>query len=64
MEVLEKDKCCGCEACMVSCPLACIRMEEDDEGFLYPVIDEKKCIGCNMCRKHCPVILRLETEIA
>ena len=56
MEILEKEKCCGCEACVVSCPIKCISMVEDEEGFLYPRIDNTKCIECNNCRNHCPVI--------
>ena len=29
-------------------------MQEDKEGFRYPVIDEALCIHCNLCRKACP----------
>lgn len=43
---------------MQVCPKACIRMEEDAEGFRYPVIDEDKCAYCGLCEKVCPVINR------
>lgn len=49
----KKAECCGCRACEQSCPLGCIHMEADEEGFAYPVIDEKKCIGCGICHKIC-----------
>ena len=31
-------------------------MEQDNQGFNYPVIDYKKCIHCNLCKSVCPVI--------
>ena len=54
MEIVEKDKCYGCNACLNICPTQAISMEEDNEGFLFPVIDEKKCISCNRCKDVCP----------
>lgn len=37
-------------------------MNEDTEGFYYPVVDEKKCVNCNLCEKVCP-IKRKKNEI-
>lgn len=48
-------KCTGCEACENICPSQAIKMEEDEEGFLYPKIDLKKCIECNLCDEVCPI---------
>ena len=48
-----KEKCTGCTACMASCPVNCISMIRDEEGFLYPTADEK-CIHCGKCEKICP----------
>lgn len=31
-------------------------MQEDNEGFLYPVVDKSRCINCSLCEKVCPVI--------
>lgn len=31
-------------------------MDEDNEGFLYPVVDDTICIDCGLCEKVCPVI--------
>lgn len=48
--------CCGCSACVQSCPTHCIKMEANSEGFLYPVIEESsKCIECSLCAKVCPM---------
>lgn len=49
----KKEECCGCTACMNACPTSAIKMEEDAEGFLYPVIDKDTCVHCNLCRKVC-----------
>lgn len=53
--MINKKGCCGCTACMHVCPLKCISMHEDEEGFLYPVIEKEKCIHCHQCEKVCPV---------
>ncbi len=56
IEIKDKKNCCGCEACFNACPVQCIQMKSDDEGFKYPCIDDKRCIGCNKCEKVCPCI--------
>ncbi len=56
IEITDKSKCCGCSACESACPVKCINLKEDVEGFLYPVVDKARCIGCNLCEKVCPVI--------
>lgn len=49
-----KTHCFGCEACVQVCGKAAITMEEDQDGFRYPLIDAAKCVDCGMCRKVCP----------
>lgn len=51
----KKEECCGCTACVNSCPVGCISMKEDEEGFLYPHIDKDKCINCHKCEDVCPM---------
>lgn len=53
--MINKKDCCGCTACMHICPVKCIEMKEDEEGFLYPYADSEKCINCHKCEKVCPV---------
>ena len=53
--MMDKKNCCGCTACMHICPVKCIEMKEDAEGFLYPVIDKKKCVNCHKCENVCPI---------
>lgn len=50
---LNKADCCGCTACVNACPVTAIRMKEDEDGFLYPIIDESICINCGLCRRVC-----------
>lgn len=54
--MIDKKDCCGCTACVHICPLKCIEMKEDKEGFLYPITDNEKCIHCNKCEDVCPII--------
>lgn len=49
----DKKDCCACGACLNICPKQAISMQEDEYGFLYPVIDENKCIKCGLCIKNC-----------
>lgn len=49
-----KLECAGCRMCEQICPKNAIKMEEDEEGFLRPVVDENLCINCGLCIKRCP----------
>lgn len=55
IKIQNKENCTGCSACEASCPKHCITMEEDSEGFLYPVVNKNQCINCNICEKVCPM---------
>lgn len=56
LKLKDKKDCTGCSACYSICPTKAIAMQEDNEGFVYPVIDETKCIKCGLCKKICPCI--------
>ena len=49
-------QCTGCEACESICPRNAIKMEEDKEGFYYPIVKESICIDCGLCDKVCPIL--------
>lgn len=51
----DKKACCGCTACIHSCPAKAIKFEKDEEGFNYPVINKNKCINCGLCEIVCPI---------
>jgi len=51
----DKKDCTGCSACSQICPAGAVKMEADEEGFLFPCIDEDTCTDCGLCRKICPV---------
>lgn len=60
IEIINKKDCCGCFACVNSCPKSCIEMLSDNEGFLYPTVDKDKCVDCGLCEKVCPIINKPE----
>lgn len=53
--ICRKEDCTGCGACVYVCPQKCIKLVDDEQGFLHPKIDEKKCINCNRCVTLCPI---------
>lgn len=52
-----KSACCGCSLCLTVCPVNAITMEEDFEGFMYPLVNDNKCIKCGKCKIYCKGIL-------
>lgn len=64
IQITDLSKCCGCTACAAACPVSCITMQADTEGFLYPRVDTEKCINCGLCEKVCPVLHAKETPTA
>lgn len=62
LEIKNKADCTGCRACEQLCPVKCIQMVEDENGFLFPKIDEEKCINCGLCQRRCPQINRKEEK--
>ena len=55
IEVTDKSRCCGCSACAGVCPVQCITMAYDTEGFVYPDADAQRCISCGRCEDVCPM---------
>lgn len=45
--VLDKEKCIGCDKCVMFCPDAAINQNHD--------IDYDYCKGCGICAAECPV---------
>lgn len=62
IEINRKEDCVGCNACVQKCPVHCISMCSDEQGFQYPRVDAEKCINCGLCEKVCPVINQNEPE--
>lgn len=50
---LGSEKCIGCAGCVSVCPQNCIRLTENDDGFMYPSVDMEKCVHCNLCESVC-----------
>lgn len=65
IELRHKADCSGCSACEAVCPVGCIRMKSDREGFAYPAVDKSRCIHCGLCEKVCPFInsKRIEQDV-
>lgn len=55
IRISDKSRCCGCTACMNICPVQCIVMRRDREGFDYPVANPDRCISCGRCEDVCPL---------
>lgn len=48
-------ECSGCTACVNICTHKAIKMQENVEGFLYPVRNSDLCVDCGLCEKICPL---------
>ena len=64
INIVDKKLCCGCSACVQKCPKHCISLQEDDEGFAYPVVDKDSCIDCGICEKICPMLHQEEKIVS
>jgi len=49
------DACTGCCLCQNICLVDAIKMKENEQGFIHPVVDINKCINCGKCYKSCPI---------
>lgn len=56
IKLANESVCTGCALCYDVCKNKAIAMNENEEGFKYPVIDYSKCIECGNCQKTCPII--------
>ena len=54
INITNKTRCCGCNACGDICPKDAITFKTDIEGFWYPEVNMDKCINCGLCDKICP----------
>lgn len=63
INITNPSDCCGCSACVQRCPKCCIAMQEDAEGFLYPIVDKTMCVECGLCEKVCPLINRADAVL-
>jgi acetyltransferase-like isoleucine patch superfamily enzyme/coenzyme F420-reducing hydrogenase beta subunit len=63
IEINDKTKCSGCNACAVICPVNCISMPQDQEGFYFPVVDTESCIECDECNDICYYITKSKIDI-
>lgn len=54
--MLPLDQCSGCTACAAACPVQCIDMIADHDGFLFPRVRSEACIHCGKCTRTCPVL--------
>lgn len=62
IQIEDKSKCCGCNACGDICVHKAISFKADNEGFWYPVVDKEKCVDCGLCEKVCPIINKAQPE--
>lgn len=62
IKIEDKHNCCGCSACVQSCPKQCISFDEDEQGFRYPLVNKDLCIDCGLCEKVCPYLNQNEKK--
>jgi acetyltransferase-like isoleucine patch superfamily enzyme/coenzyme F420-reducing hydrogenase beta subunit len=56
IDIVSKEECTGCSACVDICSTKAIWLETDNEGFWYPKINNELCNNCGLCEKTCAVL--------
>ena len=61
MVVIDKDRCKGCELCVIACPAHVLRLAEGEfnlKGY-HPaeVANAEACTGCGICAVICPDVV-------
>ncbi len=54
---IDKERCKGCQLCLVTCPKKIIRIAEgfNEKGYHYIVCDDSgECTACALCGRICP----------
>jgi len=54
INIIRKEDCTGCSACVDICGHKAISLETDIEGFWYPKVNSELCSNCGLCEKTCP----------
>lgn len=65
MDTIKKisfEECVGCGSCKNICPIGCIEMKLNEEGFLFPKINSDLCIKCGKCLVACPANVQPERK--
>ena len=55
--VINRERCKGCELCVITCPEQILTMADDsnDKGLPFAVcFDVERCTGCTLCAIICP----------
>ena len=54
---IDKERCKGCELCVVTCPKKSIRLSEEfnEKGYHFVLFaDGGECTSCTFCGRICP----------
>ena len=62
LETLNKDLCCGCGICKVSCPVQAISMVMTEFVEYRSFLDEALCVHCGRCLSVCPFSINAMQE--
>ena len=61
MQITDRIAACnGCEACILGCKYACMKVIRNEEGHKRSIIDEQGCNKCNNCVLYCPIFNPVE----
>lgn len=59
----DRERCCGCGACVYACPKHCLAFDTDNRGFrIVKATDKEGCISCGKCSRVCQIKLQQKVK--
>ena len=60
IEAVVADMCTGCGACVAVCPIKCVQLKLDKDGYYKRDIQKNSCLNCGKCINVCSALCKVQ----